>query len=94
MNISPESNASSLVHGQQLHLSGRYQVAIYTRGGVCWVAEFNDGHGVLTDAGTWFRVHAGELRYSHGKRAAALESATELSHEMLAQIERLHRDSH
>ena len=68
-------------------------IAVYQRGGVCWVAEFRDGHGELHDAAVWFRFHAGALRYCHNRRLAALKSDMPLIPEMLEKIEHLHRAS-
>lgn len=79
------------VEGHLLRLREGHEVAIYKRDGVCWVAEFHDGRGKLVDATSWFHFHVGPLRYSHGNRAAALDSATAITPEVLAQIEQLHR---
>jgi hypothetical protein len=95
MNRNAENDFSDTVRGHLLHLGERHQVAIYARNGMRWVAEFREGRGELIDAATWFHFHAGALRYSHGKRAAALESATALTQELLEEIERLHQtDEH
>jgi hypothetical protein len=45
------------------------------------------------DAASWFRFHAGVLRYSHSRRAAALESMAPISPQLAEQIERLHRSA-
>jgi hypothetical protein len=82
---------SPLVEGHVLHLREGYEVAIYKRNSVGWVAEFRNGRGELFDAALWFQFHAGSLRYSLGDRAAALNSASAITPELLAQIERLHR---
>jgi len=95
MNRNALNDFSDTVRGHLLHLGERHQVAIYARNGTRWVAEFREGRGELIDATTWFHFHAGALRYSHGKRAAALESATVLTQELLEEIERLHQtDEH
>jgi hypothetical protein len=93
MNANPETSLPNAAAGQLLHLGERHLVAIYTREGVCWVAEFRDGRGELIDPATFFHFHTGALRYSHGRRAAALASATALTPEVLEKIERLHQSS-
>jgi len=72
-----------------IDLGTGHTIAIYKRNGVCWVAEFRDGRGERDYAGSWFRFHAGGLRYCHNRRRAALESSTPLTPEMLEKIERL-----
>ena len=81
--------------GHLIHLGPGHSIAIYERNGAGWVAEFRDGRGEVMHAGTWFRFHAGGLRYCHNRRTprTALESATPLTPTMLERIERLHRDS-
>jgi hypothetical protein len=74
-----------------MRLGGRHAIAVSLQDGMCWVAEFNDGHIELMDATTWFGFHAGALRYSHVYRAAALQSATALPKEVLEKSERLHQ---
>ena len=91
MNDVYETGLRTTIHGQLLQLSAEHQVAIYSRCGVSWVAEFRNGHCQITDAGTWFRFDAGALRYSHDRRTAALESATPLTPEVIAKIERWHQ---
>lgn len=81
------------ISGSVLQLDERHKVAIYQRQGVCWVADFQDGAGRLVDAASWFRFHAGALRYSHGRRAAALGSSAPISPELAEQIERLHQST-
>ena len=93
MNAKLETSSPSAMAGQLLYLGERHSVAIYTRDGECWVAEFSGGRGELIDAATFFHFHTGVLRYSHGRRAAALNSATPLMPEMLEKIERLHESS-
>jgi hypothetical protein len=79
-----------VIDGHLLHLSEGYDVAIYTRNDVCWVAEFHDDRAALFDATIWLRFYSGRLRFSHAQRAAALDSASALTPEVLAQIDRLH----
>ena len=73
-----------------------HEVAIYTRDGAFWVAEFKDGRGELLNAATFFRFHAGVLRYRNRRHAATLESAMTLTPELLERIEGLHQqfDAH
>jgi len=79
------------ISGNVIRVDDDQSVAVYRRHGVCWVADFQCGTGQLVDAATWFRFHAGVLRYSHGRRAAALESMAPISPQLAAQIERLHQ---
>jgi hypothetical protein len=79
------------ISGNVIHVDDDQSVAIYQRDGVCWVADFHCGAGQLVDAASWFRFHAGVLRYSHGRRAAALESMAPISPQLAEQIERLHQ---
>ena len=85
------ASTTPVVEGHVLHLREGYDVAIYKRNGVVWVAEFRAGRSELIDAASWFHFHMGSLRYSLGNRAAALNSASAITPEVLAQIERLHR---
>jgi|SRR5450631_452124 hypothetical protein len=93
MNTHLKNSPPSAVNGRLLRWGERHAVAIYTRDGVCWVAEFRDGCGELIDATTFFHFHAGTLRHADGRRAAALESATALTQELLEKIEGLHRQA-
>lgn len=79
------------ISGHVIHLGDGKSVAIYQRDGVCWIADFQFGVARLTDAASWFRFHTGVLRYSHSRRAAALDSTTPIPPEMAEQIRRLHR---
>ena len=94
MNVHADHSPASVIQGRLMRLGEHHEVAIYLRDGVAWVAEFKDGRGELVDAGSWFRFQAGGLRYSHGLRAAALESAIPLSGELVSRIECLHQDRH
>lgn len=80
-----------VISGHVIHVGEGKSVAIYQRNGVCWIADFQCGAGRLIDAASWFRFHTGVLRYSHSRRAAALESMAPISPEMAEQIRRLHR---
>jgi hypothetical protein len=91
MNGHFEKAVPNSIDGHLLQLGEGYEVAIYTREGVFWVAEFRDGRSELLDASTFFRFHAGALRYSNRRHAAALESARGLTPEVLDRIERLHQ---
>jgi len=84
------TGTTPVVEGHVLHLREGLDVAIYTRNDVCWVAEFQHGRAALIDGTIWFRFHSGPLRQSHGNRAAALDSSSQLTPKVLAQIERLH----
>jgi len=90
MSMSTNAPLNRRVQGQLLQLGKQHEIAIYLRNGERWVAEFRDGHAELIDASTWFRFLTGPLRSSHRHRAAALESATELTPAVLEKIERLH----
>jgi hypothetical protein len=79
------------IDGHLLQLGEGHEVAIYTRDGVFWVTEFRDGGSELLDAATFFRFHAGVLRYSIRRRATAFECATALTPEVLERLELLHR---
>jgi hypothetical protein len=90
MNDDLRASTTTVTDGQLLRLREGHQVAIYKRNGVNWVAEFRNGRSELFDAAWWFYFHLGSLRYSHGIREAALDSATAITPEVLAKIERLH----
>jgi hypothetical protein len=69
-----------------------HSIAIYERNREYYVAEFRDGGARLEYAGSWFRFHAGGLRYCHNRRAD-LRSSVPLTPEILVKIERLHAES-
>ena len=94
-NVKTESDVHAMapIEGHMFDMSPEHTIAIYKRDGVCWVAEFREGRGALDHADSWFRFHAGALRYSHNRRRAALQSSTSLTTEMLEKIERLHHES-
>src|SRR5262249_41916884 len=87
----PNLGSPGTIQGQLLRLSGRREVAIYLRGDALWVADFIDGHGVLTDAATWFRFNCGAPGAPYARRRMVLESAIPLSMDLVDRIERLHQ---
>lgn len=93
MDAQREDCSLSAITGNILHLSERHTVAIFRRDGLCWVADFQDDCSELTDAASWFRAMPGVLRYSHSRRAAALETMTMMTPEFIEKIERLHRQA-
>ena len=91
MNIQSERPPFSTISGTSVRLSERDTIAIYRWNDLSWVAHFRDGYGELSDAATWFRVHAGLLRSCRVGSMAALETVELLTPEMVARIARLHR---
>ena len=91
MNTQPERPPFSTISGTMVQLGARDTVAIYRWDDLSWVAHFRDGCGELSDAATWFRVHAGWLRSCRVGSVAALETVTTLTPEMIEKIGRLHR---
>ncbi len=91
MNTHLEGSLPHRIAGRLLQMGERHAVATYTRDGALWVAEFRDGGSELHDPATFFHFHAGPLRYSSRRRAAALESSIALTPEVLERIERLHQ---
>jgi hypothetical protein len=81
----------STISGTSVRLSERDTIAIYRWDGLSWVAHFRYGCGELSDAATWFRVHAGLLRSCRVGSAAAIETVELLTPEMISRIARLHR---
>jgi hypothetical protein len=71
-------------------LDYQHQVAIHSRGGELWVAEFRGDHAELVHAATWFRLSCGICHTSFSLHRA-LRSAVPLSNEMAAAIEKLHQ---
>jgi hypothetical protein len=92
MNTESKARTAPSINGHMIPLGAEHSIAIYERNGVCWVAEFCDGHGTLEYANSWFRFHAGGLRYCHNGRATLRFSAP-LTPEMLQKIDRLHAES-
>lgn len=91
MNAHFENAVPNSIDGHVLQLAEGHEIAIYTRDGVFWVAEFKDGRGELFNAGTFFRFHAAALRYSNRAYALASASSTAVTAEVLERIERLHQ---
>lgn len=91
MHITAQEVPGPAIVGNTIDLGEGRSAAIYRRDGSSWVAEFQWGHGTLFDASTWFRSQGGALRYSHGRRGAALETMASITPELAKQIERLHR---
>jgi hypothetical protein len=92
MNTESEARTAPSINGHMIALGAEHSIAVYERNGVCWVAEFCDGRGTLEYATSWFRFHAGGLRYCHNRRTA-FQSSTPLTPKMLQKIERLHAES-
>lgn len=92
MNTESKACTAPSINGHMIALGAEHSIAIYERNGVCWVAEFCDGRGTLEYANSWFRFHAGGLRYCHNGRAT-LQFSAPLTREMLQKIERLHAES-
>jgi hypothetical protein len=92
MNAQSNTRTAPSINGHMIALGTGHSIAIYERNGDGYVAEFRDGRVELMHAGTWFRFHAGGLRYCHNRRTA-FQSSMPLTPEMLEKIERLHRES-
>lgn len=92
MNAESDTHTAPSINGHMIALGAGHSIAIYQRDGDGYVAEFRDGRVEFMHAGTWFRFHAGGLRYCHNRRTA-FQSAMPLTPEMLEKIERLHRES-
>jgi hypothetical protein len=92
MNAESKARTAPSINGQIIALGTGHSIAIYDRNGVGYVAEFCEGRGEFMYAGTWFRFHAGGLRYCHNRRTA-FRSSTPMTAEMMERIERLHAES-
>lgn len=92
MNARLESAVPNSIDGYLLQLGDGHKLAIYTRDAMSWVAEFKGGRVELFKADTFFRFHAGALRYSRRPYALASVSRTALTAELLKRIERLHQE--
>jgi hypothetical protein len=93
MNIQRETPPFSTIRGTTVQLGARDTIAIYRWDGLSWVARFRDGCGELSDAASWFRVHAGLLRSCRVGSVAAVETVEILTPEMMERIGRLHREA-
>ena len=91
MNAESKVRTAPSISGNIVDLGAGHSIAIYERNRESYVAEFRDGGGTLEYAGSWFRFHAGALRW--GKGRAALQSSMPLTPEILERIERLHAAS-
>jgi len=92
MNTEFKPRTAPSINGHMITLGAGHSIAIHQKNGEGFVAEFRDGRAELMHAGTWFRFHAGGLRYCHNRRTA-FQSSMPLTPEMLEKIERLHRES-
>ena len=92
MNTESKVPTAPSINGHMVALGAEHSIAIYERNGTCWVAEFCDGRSTLEYANSWFRFHAGGLRYCHNGRAT-LQLSAPLTREMLQKIDRLHAES-
>jgi len=91
MNVRQEKPPFSTITGTSMRLSERDTIAIYRWDDLSWVAHFRDGCGELSDATTWFRVHAGLLRSCRVGSIPALETVEMLTPEMISKVAQLHR---
>jgi hypothetical protein len=91
LNNNPPQAFTRSIQGQLLRSSERREAAIFLRDGALWVADFIDSQGDIVDAITWFRFNCGSISTSHARRRMVHESATPLSEELVARIERLPR---
>jgi len=80
------------ISGTTLQLGARDTIAIYVWNELSWVARFRNGRGELSDAATWFRVHAGLLRSGRVGPVATIDTVETLSPEMTERIAQLHQD--
>jgi len=87
------ADESASIQGQILRRSERREVAIYLRDGKLWIADFVDGIGELIDPAAWFRFNCGTPWARRAHRRMLFESATPLSADLAARIERLHHTS-
>jgi hypothetical protein len=92
MNAESDTRTAPSINGHMIALGAGHSIAIYQRDGDGYVAEFRDGRVEFMHAGTWFRFHAGGLRYCHNRRTA-FRCSMPLTPEILEKIERLHRES-
>jgi len=88
--IDLETTETSVMAGQLLTLDDEHKIAIYSRAGELWVAEFHGDHAEFVRAAAWFRLHYGICHMSFSLRRA-LQSAVPLPNEMELAIEKLHQ---
>ena len=81
---------TSVITGQLLTLNDHHKIAIHSRAGELWVAEFHGDHAELVRAAAWFRVHYGIGHMSFPLRRA-LGFAVPLSNEIELAIDKLHQ---
>jgi hypothetical protein len=93
MDMRREKPPFSTISGTMVQLGARDTIAIYRWDDLSWVAHFRDGRGELSDAATWYRVHAGWLRSCRVGSMAALETVALLTPEMIEKIGQLHRQT-
>jgi len=93
MTIQRERPSLSTISGTTVQLGARDTIAIYVWDGLSWVARFRDGRAELSDAASWFRVHAGLLRSCRVGSVAAIETVGMLSPAMMEKIARLHLET-
>jgi hypothetical protein len=79
------------IRGQMLRRNARWEVAIYLRGGVLCVADFDGDDKQIVDAPTWIRFHCELPTTRDAQRRMAFESAVPVSRELSMRIGRLHR---
>ena len=88
--VDPETTETSVIAGQLLTLDHHHKLAIHSRAGELWVAEFHGDHAELVRAAAWFSPYCGIGHMSFSLRRA-LRSAVPLSNEMEVAIEKLHQ---
>jgi hypothetical protein len=76
------------VDGSFLRLSEGYEIAIYLRDGVPYLAEFQGGRGELHTVGAWFSLH----HRGTALRRVGVEPAP-IPPVVAVRIERLHREA-
>jgi len=88
--VDPKTPETGVIDGQLLTLDDQHKIAIHSRAGELWVAEFHGDHAELVRAAAWFSLHYGIGHMSFSLRRA-LRFAVPLSNEMEVAIERLHQ---
>ena len=88
--VDPETRETSVMGGQLLTLDDQHKIAIHSRAGELWVAEFHGDRAELVRAAAWFHLHYGIGHMSFSLRRA-LRFAVPLSNEMEVAIEKLHQ---